>query len=117
MKGRNMATDVNSRIKSEIESGDVVLFMKGTPQAPQCGFSMQVVQILDHLGVAYKSVNVLADAEIRDGIKHYSNWPTIPQLYVKSEFIGGCDITRELFQSGELTALFDKEGVARKQSA
>jgi monothiol glutaredoxin len=104
-------SDINSRIKSEIESSDVVLFMKGTPAAPQCGFSMQVVQILNHLGVPYKAINVLADGEIREGIKSYSNWPTIPQLYVKNEFIGGCDITREMFQSGELTALFDKEGV------
>jgi monothiol glutaredoxin len=104
-------SDINSRIKSEIESSDVVLFMKGTPAAPQCGFSMQVVQILNHLGVPYKAINVLADGDIREGIKSYSNWPTIPQLYVKNEFIGGCDITREMFQSGELTALFDKEGV------
>jgi monothiol glutaredoxin len=104
-------SDVNSRIKSEIESSDVVLFMKGTPAAPQCGFSMQVVQILNHLGVPYKAINVLADGDIREGIKSYSNWPTIPQLYVKNEFIGGCDITREMFQSGELVALFDKEGV------
>ncbi|MGJ0508021.1 MAG: Grx4 family monothiol glutaredoxin [Methylocystis sp.] len=109
-------SDINSRIKSEIESSDVVLFMKGTPQAPQCGFSMQVVQILNHLGVPYKAINVLADGEIREGIKTFSNWPTIPQLYVKNEFIGGCDITREMFQSGELTALFDKEGVPHAQA-
>jgi monothiol glutaredoxin len=108
-------SDVNSRIKSEIESSDVVLFMKGTPAAPQCGFSMQVVQILNHLGVPYKAINVLADGDIREGIKSYSNWPTIPQLYVKNEFIGGCDITREMFQSGELVALFDKEGVPHAQ--
>jgi monothiol glutaredoxin len=109
-------SDINSRIKSEIESSDVVLFMKGTPAAPQCGFSMQVVQILNHLGVPYKAINVLADGDIREGIKSYSSWPTIPQLYVKSEFIGGCDITREMFQSGELTALFDKEGVPHAQA-
>lgn len=109
-------SDINSRIKSEIESSDVVLFMKGTPAAPQCGFSMQVVQILNHLGVPYKAINVLADGEIREGIKTYSNWPTIPQLYVKNEFIGGCDITREMFQSGELVDLFDKEGVPHTQS-
>ncbi|MEF3367336.1 Grx4 family monothiol glutaredoxin [Methylocystis sp. 9N] len=106
-----MSDDVNARIKNEIESSDVVLFMKGTPQAPQCGFSMQVVQILNQLGVPYKAINVLADGGIREGIKAYSNWPTIPQLYVKNEFIGGCDITRELFQTGELAALLDKEGV------
>ncbi len=109
-------SDTMSRIKSEIESSDVVLFMKGTPAAPQCGFSMQVVQILNHLGVPYKAINVLADGEIREGIKTFSNWPTIPQLYVKNEFIGGCDITREMFQSGELTALFDKEGVPHAQA-
>jgi monothiol glutaredoxin len=109
-------SDINSRIKSEIESSDVVLFMKGTPAAPQCGFSMQVVQILNHLGVPYKAINVLADGEIREGIKTYSNWPTIPQLYVKNEFIGGCDIAREMFQSGELVQLFDKEGVPHAQA-
>jgi monothiol glutaredoxin len=107
-----MSTDINTTIKNEIDSADVVLFMKGTPQAPQCGFSLQVVQILSHLGVPFKSINVLADNAIREGIKHYSNWPTIPQLYIKGEFIGGCDITREMFQSGELTALLEKEGVA-----
>jgi monothiol glutaredoxin len=112
-----MTTDTHSKIKSEIESSDVVLFMKGTPQAPQCGFSMQVVQILNHIGAPYKAINVLADPEIREGIKTYSNWPTIPQLYVKNEFIGGCDIAREMFQSGELVALFDKEGVPHKQAA
>lgn len=109
-------TDIDARIKSELESADVVLFMKGTPQAPQCGFSMQVVQILNHLGAPYKAINVLADPEIRDGIKAFSNWPTIPQLYVKNEFIGGCDITREMFQSGELIALFEKEGVPHAQA-
>jgi monothiol glutaredoxin len=110
-------SDIASRIKSELDSADVVLFMKGTPQAPQCGFSMQVTQILNHVGVAYKAINVLADGEIREGIKAYSNWPTIPQLYVKSEFLGGCDIAREMFQSGELTALLDKEGIPHKQTA
>ncbi len=112
-----MTTDLTTAIKNEIDSADVVLFMKGTPQAPQCGFSLQVVQILSHLGVPFKSVNVLADGNIREGIKQYSSWPTIPQLYVKGEFIGGCDITREMFQSGELTALLDKEGVPHAQAA
>ncbi|MBI1867986.1 MAG: Grx4 family monothiol glutaredoxin [Methylocystis sp.] len=112
-----MTAGVDTRIKNEIESNDVLLFMKGTPEAPQCGFSLQVAQILNCLGVRYKSVNVLADPEIREGIKHYSNWPTIPQLYVKNEFIGGCDIVREMFQSGELTALFDKQGIAYGQPA
>ena len=111
-----MSDDINARIKNEIDSSDVVLFMKGTPQAPQCGFSMQVVQILNHLGVPYKAINVLADGAIREGIKTYSNWPTIPQLYVKQEFIGGCDITREMFQTGELVELFNKEGVPHAQA-
>ena len=89
-------------IDNEVKSNDVVLFMKGTPQFPQCGFSGQVVQILDHLGVSYKGINVLESDEIREGIKAYSQWPTIPQLYVKGEFVGGCDIVREMFQAGEL---------------
>ena len=103
-------TDVNARIDAEVKSNDVVLFMKGTPQFPMCGFSGQVVQILDYIGVPYKGVNVLEDQEIREGIKAYSNWPTIPQLYVKGEFIGGCDITREMFQAGELQALLRGKG-------
>ena len=107
-----MTADLHQRITDLVNSHKVVLFMKGTPQAPQCGFSMQVVQILNHLGVPYKAINVLADGDIREGIKAYSNWPTIPQLYVKNEFIGGCDITREMFQSGELVELLDKEGVS-----
>jgi monothiol glutaredoxin len=111
MEGLKMSQDINERIKQEIASSDVVLFMKGTPEAPQCGFSLQVSQILNHLGVTYKAINVLADGAIREGIKTYSNWPTIPQLYVKNEFIGGCDITREMFQSGELAELLDNEGV------
>ena len=110
-------SDINARIKSELESADVVLFMKGTPQMPQCGFSQQVVQILNHVGAPYKAINVLADGEIREGVKAYSNWPTIPQIYVKQEFLGGCDIIREMFQSGELTALFDKEGIPHKAPA
>jgi monothiol glutaredoxin len=98
-------------IANEVKSNDVVLFMKGTPQFPQCGFSGQVVQILDHLGVNYKGLNVLENAELRDGIKTFSNWPTIPQLYVKGEFIGGCDIIREMFQAGELQQTFKDAGV------
>ena len=109
-------SDINSRIKSEIESSDVVLFMKGTPQFPMCGFSGQVVQILDYLGVPYKGVNVLDNQDVREGIKTYSNWPTIPQLYVKGEFIGGCDIVREMFQSGELQQHFTEAGVPVKQA-
>ncbi|MCX8997825.1 Grx4 family monothiol glutaredoxin [Rhizobiaceae bacterium BDR2-2] len=103
---------IHDFIDSEIRNNDVVLFMKGTPQFPQCGFSGQVVQILDYLGVNYKGINVLADGEIRQGIKDYSSWPTIPQLYVKGEFIGGCDIVREMFQNGELQAQFEEQGIA-----
>ena len=99
-------------IRNEVTSNDVVLFMKGSPQFPQCGFSGQVVQILDHIGVPYKGFNVLESLELRDGIKQYSNWPTIPQLYVKGEFVGGCDIVREMFQAGELQSMFKDKGVA-----
>ena len=98
-------------IANEVKSNDVVLFMKGTPQFPQCGFSGQVVQILDHIGVGNKGLNVLESAELRNGIKEYSNWPTIPQLYVKGEFVGGCDIVREMFQAGELQQLFSEKGI------
>ncbi|MDE2116083.1 MAG: Grx4 family monothiol glutaredoxin, partial [Hyphomicrobiales bacterium] len=96
---------------------DVVVFMKGTPQFPQCGFSGQVVQILDYLGVPFKGINVLDNAEIRQGIKDFSNWPTIPQVYVKGEFVGGCDIVREMFQSGELASHLSEAGVIGKQAA
>jgi monothiol glutaredoxin len=99
------------RIKSDIDANDIVLFMKGTPGMPQCGFSATVVQILDHIGVKYKGVNVLADPEIRQGIKDFSNWPTIPQLYVKGEFVGGCDIVREMFESGELRPFMAEKGI------
>ena len=98
-------------IDNEVKSNDVVLFMKGTPQFPMCGFSGQVVQILDHLGVAYKGLNVLESDDLRNGIKAYSNWPTIPQLYVKGEFVGGCDIIREMFQAGELQQTLKEKGV------
>jgi monothiol glutaredoxin len=108
---------IDQFIANEVKSNDVVLFMKGTPQFPQCGFSGQVVQILDHLGVNYKGLNVLENAELRDGIKTYSNWPTIPQLYVKGEFVGGCDIVREMFQAGELQTALKDAGVAVKAGA
>jgi len=101
-------------IDNEVKSNDVVLFMKGTPQFPMCGFSGQVVQILDHLGVTYKGLNVLDSEELRNAIKTYSNWPTIPQLYVKGEFVGGCDIVREMFQAGELQQTLKEKGVAMK---
>jgi len=103
-------------IANEVKSNDVVLFMKGTPQFPQCGFSGQVVQILDHIGIPYKGLNVLDSSELRDGIKTFSNWPTIPQLYVKGEFVGGCDIVREMFQAGELQQLLAEKGVAAAAS-
>ena len=96
---------IAERIQKEIHDNEVVLFMKGTPEIPQCGFSGQVVQILNHLGVAFKGINVLEDADLRQGIKDFANWPTIPQLYIKGEFVGGCDIVRELFQSGELQTM------------
>ena len=104
-------------IDKEVKSSDVVLFMKGTPQFPQCGFSGQVVQILDFLGVPYKGMNVLDSADQRNGIKAYSNWPTIPQLYVKGEFVGGCDIIREMFQAGELQKLLKEKGLAVSEPA
>jgi monothiol glutaredoxin len=104
-------------IDNEVKSNDVVLFMKGTPQFPQCGFSGQVVQILDYLGVPYKGLNVLENAELRDGIKSFSNWPTIPQLYVKGEFVGGCDIIREMFQASELQQFLKDKGVPVKENA
>ena len=103
---------VHDWIAKTIAANDVVLFMKGTSQFPQCGFSAQVAQILNHLGVDYKDVNVLEDMGIREGIKTFSNWPTIPQLYVKGEFIGGCDIVREMFHQGELQQLFDDKGIS-----
>ena len=108
---------MNEFIDSEVKGNEVVLVMKGTPGFPQCGFSGQVVQILDYLGVDYKGVNVLADDDLREGIKTYSNWPTIPQLYVKGEFVGGCDIIREMFQAGELQGHFEEKGVAVKGAA
>ena len=105
---------IDQFISNEVKSNDVVLFMKGTPQFPMCGFSGQVVQILDHLGVTYKGLNVLDSEELRNAIKTYSNWPTIPQLYVKGEFVGGCDIVREMFQAGELQQALKEKGVAMK---
>jgi monothiol glutaredoxin len=108
---------IDQFIDNEVKGNEVVLFMKGTPHFPMCGFSSQVVQILDNLGVAYKGLNVLENDELRQGIKTYSNWPTIPQLYIKGEFVGGCDIIREMFQSGELQSLLKDKGVAAKTPA
>jgi monothiol glutaredoxin len=108
---------IDQFIDNEVKSNDVVLFMKGTPQFPMCGFSGQVVQILDYIGVPYKGLNVLENEELRNGIKIYSNWPTIPQLYVKGEFVGGCDIVREMFQAGELQGLMKDKGLPVKEAA
>jgi monothiol glutaredoxin len=104
-------TAAQDEIKSKIDANPVVLFMKGTPQFPQCGFSSTVVQILDHLGVEYRSENVLESDDIRQGIKQFSDWPTIPQLYVKGEFVGGCDIIREMFENGELRQFLQTKGI------
>jgi monothiol glutaredoxin len=109
------AQDVHDWIGKQVAGNDVVLFMKGTKAMPQCGFSMQVAQILRHLGVDFKDVNVLEDMSVREGVKAYSNWPTIPQLYVKGEFIGGCDIVREMFQAGELQELLTSKGIANNK--
>ncbi|MBX9926588.1 MAG: Grx4 family monothiol glutaredoxin [Hyphomicrobiaceae bacterium] len=104
-------------IRQTIADNDVVLFMKGNRAMPQCGFSATVAKVLDHVGVAYKDVNVLEDMGVREGIKSYTNWPTIPQLYVKGEFVGGCDIVREMFQDGELQTLLQDKGLIQKASA
>jgi monothiol glutaredoxin len=104
-------SDANSRISDLVTTNDVVLFMKGTPLFPQCGFSSKAIAILDHCGVAFESVDVLQDMEIRQGIKAFSDWPTIPQLYVKGEFVGGSDIMMEMFEAGELQQLMDQSGV------
>ena len=104
----------SERIQDEISSNEVMLFMKGIPDFPQCGFSAAVVQILNHMGVKFSSNDVLVDPELRQGIKEFSNWPTIPQLYVKGEFVGGCDIVREMFETGELEEFFTQAGVERE---
>jgi monothiol glutaredoxin len=106
-------SDTNARLTEIVNSSDVVLFMKGTPLFPQCGFSSRAIAILDRLGVAYNSVDVLQDMEIRSGIKEFSDWPTIPQLYVKGEFVGGSDIMMEMFEAGELQELMDEAEVAK----
>lgn len=105
------------RIQTEIGSNKVMLYMKGTAMFPQCGFSARVVQILSHLNVPFKTANVLEDAELRDGVKQFSQWPTIPQLYVDGEFVGGCDIVTEMFQSGELEQLLSAKGIPHQQQA
>jgi monothiol glutaredoxin len=108
-----MTDAVQTEIKEIVEQNDVILFMKGTPIFPQCGFSSVVAGVLNHLGVEYSSVNVLDDQDIREGIKSYSDWPTIPQLYVKGEFVGGCDIIKEMFEEGELRGFLEEKGVLK----
>lgn len=112
-----MDNPVFQRIKDDVTENEVVLFMKGTPVFPQCGFSAAVVQVMSHLGVRFKGINVLEDPGLRQGIKDYSSWPTIPQLYVKGEFVGGCDIIREMFESGELQELLQAKGVEVRATA
>lgn len=112
-----MENIIFDRIKSELDKDDIVLFMKGTPVFPQCGFSAAVAQILGILGVTYHSIDVLQDSDIRQGIKDFTNWPTIPQLYIKQEFVGGCDIIREMYEAGELQQLFDEKGISYNKAA
>lgn len=112
-----MQNIIFDRIKKELATDDIVLFMKGTPIFPQCGFSAAVAQILAVMGVTYHSIDVLQDSDIRQGIKDFTNWPTIPQLYVKGEFVGGCDIIREMYESGELQTLFDDNNIAYHKAA
>ena len=112
-----MENIIFDRIKKELAQDDVVLFMKGSPVFPQCGFSAAVAQILGVLGVQYHSIDVLQDSDIRQGIKDFTNWPTIPQLYIKGEFVGGCDIIREMYETGELQTMLDEKGVAYNKAA
>jgi monothiol glutaredoxin len=112
-----MSDPVVTRIQNDISSNPVMLYMKGNAMFPQCGFSARVVQILTHLGVPFQTANVLEDQALREGIKQFSNWPTVPQLYVKGEFVGGCDIVTEMYQSGELETLLSEKGVAHQATA
>ena len=112
-----MSNPVFERIQSEITDNPVMLYMKGNAMFPQCGFSARVVQILSHMGVPFQTANVLEDPQLREGIKQFSNWPTVPQLYVKGEFVGGCDIVTEMFQSGELETLLTEKGVSHSTAA
>ena len=107
--------EIKNKIQTIINENDVCLFMKGTPDAPQCGFSMAVSNVLKHLNVKFMGVNVLEDENLRQGIKEFSDWPTIPQLYIKKEFIGGCDIIKEMYESGELKKVFDDKGIDYKK--
>ena len=110
-----METNINDLIKKEITSNEVVLFMKGTPEVPQCGFSMAVSNVLKHLNVKFHGINVLENNELREGIKKYSDWPTIPQLYIKKEFVGGCDIVKEMYENGELKKVLENKGINFKK--
>jgi monothiol glutaredoxin len=112
-----MPDTIDARIQNDIEKNPVMLYMKGTPMFPQCGFSARVIQILTHVGVPFHTANVLEDDQLREGVKQFSQWPTIPQLYVKGEFVGGCDIITEMFQSGELETLLAEKGVETKAQA
>jgi monothiol glutaredoxin len=112
-----MSSTVSERIQNDVTQNPVMLYMKGTPMFPQCGFSARVVQILSHMNVPFNSADVLEDPALRDGIKQFSNWPTVPQLYVRGEFVGGCDIVTEMFQSGELESLLKEKGVLTEASA
>ena len=107
-----MDANINNKIKSELESNEICLFMKGTPEVPQCGFSLAVSNVLKHLDVRFKGINILEDSELRKGIKEYSDWPTIPQLYIKGEFIGGCDIVKEMFEQGNLQKKLQEKQIA-----
>ena len=109
-----MENSVKEKIENLINENEVMLFMKGTPEMPQCGFSAAVIGVLNHVGVNYKTNNVLQDQEIREGIKEFSDWPTIPQLYVKKEFVGGCDIVKEMYENGELKTMLDNKGIKYK---
>ena len=112
-----MSNPVVERIQNDIETNPVMLYMKGNAMFPQCGFSARVVQILTHLGVPFQTANVLEDPELREGVKQFSSWPTVPQLYVKGEFVGGCDIVTEMYQSGELEAMLTEKGVPHQAAA
>ena len=110
-----MDQNIKSRIEKEIKENEICLFMKGTPEVPQCGFSMAVSNVLKHLNLNFKGINVLDSSEIREGIKQYSEWPTIPQLYIKGEFVGGCDIVKEMFENGELQKILSNKSIAFKK--
>ena len=110
-----MNDDIKKKITNEVNNNDVCLFMKGTPEVPQCGFSLAVANVLKHLKINFKSINVLENNDIRQGIKDFSDWPTIPQLYIKKEFVGGCDIIKEMYENGELKKVFDDKGINYKK--